>query len=299
MIKFTTDLKEEMDRNIRTIESEEGDVLRRVYIIARMLEGLIGQLKTFIVKYTFKNDQEEILFFKEIKPRFFCSLLYYLKVYYIEVNKPMGSLELQSSYLSKELDNISEYLHKRLDFYRYYRSGSTHRDAVYFKRGVIDWDEQYIDGFYFERDPLFSSGCDFTVAKIHSYDMLQVYLREELDRITENKLQLTSSPSRQPEIIRWTDKKVRLIAILYALDTLGSFENGNLSLRKLQEFIEIHFDIKLGNIARAFNDIRLSQNSVASIEQMSEAILQRIAELDNRSHNHYTRNSSFSRSGKT
>jgi hypothetical protein len=91
MIKFTNELKEEMDRNIRAIEMEENDILKRTYMGGKMLEELIARLKTFIVDYDFESEQEEILFFREIKPRFFSNLLFCLKVYYIEINKPMGS----------------------------------------------------------------------------------------------------------------------------------------------------------------------------------------------------------------
>lgn len=280
MIKFTNTLRETMERNIRTIESTETEILRRTYQTGKMLEELIGRLKTFIVDYVFKDEEEEIMFFKEIKPRFFCKLLFCLKLYYIELNKPVGSWDLKSAYYNKELDNIADYFRKRLDFYRYYRSGSTHRDNIYFKRGVIDWDEQYIDGFHFERDPMFSSGCDFTVAKIHSYDILQVYLQEQLENITENKLELADKQRRVDMVIPWTAKKAGLITILYSLDSLGVF--GDLSLRRLQEFTETHCDVKLGHIARAFNEIRSRQNPTQFIDEMKEALLERIREADDR-----------------
>ena len=296
MIKFTNNLKEEMERNVRAIESEENEVLRRAYLSGRMLEELIGRLKTFIVAYEFADEDEEILFFKEIKPRFFCKLLFCLKVYYIEVNKPMGSWELQSAYYNKELDSIAAYLRKRLDFYKYYRSGSTHRDPIYFKRGIMDWDEQYIDGFHFERDPLFSSGCDFTVAKIHSYDMLQVYLREQQENITEHKLELADKQRRAETVIHWTGKKIGLISLLYAFDTMGVIDNGNISLRKIQEFAEVHFDVKLGNIASAFNELRLRQNPTQFIDELKAALEKRIRDADNRNTlGHYAGQSTFSR----
>ena len=69
-----------MDRNIRVIESEDSDVLRRVYVTARMLEEMIGRIKGVIVKYKFESEEEEIVFFIVIKPRFLCTILFYLKV---------------------------------------------------------------------------------------------------------------------------------------------------------------------------------------------------------------------------
>jgi hypothetical protein len=296
MIKFTNSLKETMEQNIRSIESEENDVLRRAYMIGKMLEELIGRLKAFIVSYTFENGEEEITFFKTIKPRFFCKLLFCLEVYYIEANKPMGSWELQSAYYNRELDNIAEYLRKRLDFYRYYRSGATHHDDAYFKRGKLDWDEQYIDGFLFERDPMFSSGCDFTVAKIHSYDMLQVYLREQLEHISDTKLELADKQRRTETVIHWTAKKAGLIELLYAFHSFGVIDNGEISLRRIQEFIEVHFDVKLGNIARAFNEMRMRQNPTQFIDELKESLLKRIREVDDRnSLGHYAGHSTFSK----
>ena len=295
MIYYTTKLKEEIERNIRAIESAESDILLRVYSTAKMIEELLGQLKEFIVQYEFRSEDEEILFFKEIKPRIFCYLLFYLKVYQIELNRPMGSMDLQAGYFNRELEHISHYIGKRLDFYRYYRSGSTNRDHLYFKRGVMNWNEQYIDGFYFERDPMFSSGCDFTVVKIHSCDMLQVFLREELDQIDRNRLLLSGTPDAPAKVIRWSDKKALLVSIIYSLDTLRSFEGGTLSLRKLQEYVEEHFDIRLGNLARAFMDIRMLQNPAMHIDVMREALLRRVKETDERTHSHYAKGSSFTK----
>jgi hypothetical protein len=285
-----------MERNIRDIESEEHEVLKRAYLVGRMLEELIGQLKAFILDYTFADEEEEIRFFKEIKPLFFSKLLFSIKVYQIEVNKSMGSWEVQAAYYNDELDAISNYVHKRLDFYKYYRSGETHRDHIFFRRGMMDWNEQYIDSFYFERDPAFSSGCDFTVAKIHSYDMLQVYLREQLEHITENKLELADKQRRAETVINWTGKKAGLIELIYAIDSMKVIDGGEITLRRIQEFIEVHFNVRLGNIARVFNEMRMRQNPTQFLDELKVAFVERIKETDERNTlGYYSGQSSFSR----
>lgn len=50
----------------------------------------IENLKTLIQKHKFKSDNEEIIFFKEIKPQFTSKLIYYNKIYRIETKKPHG-----------------------------------------------------------------------------------------------------------------------------------------------------------------------------------------------------------------
>ena len=89
---------------------------------------------------------------------------------------------LKKEYLKKKLDVIQDFNDKILDFYRYYRSGATYLDAAYFVRGQPDT-EQYLETFYYERDPQFSTNADFKVAKIMANDMLEVYLKNEIDKI--------------------------------------------------------------------------------------------------------------------
>ncbi len=91
-------------------------------------------------------------------------------------------------------------------------------------------------------------------------------------------------------------KKIGLISLLYAFDTMGVIDNGNISLRKIQEFAEVHFDVKLGNIARAFNELRMRQNPTQFIDELKAALEKRIREADDRNTlGHYVGQSTFSK----
>lgn len=280
MIDYVTNLKEEVSQQIRHVETEEPNVLRRSLAVSEMLEEVFDRLKQFITGYEFADEEEEIHFFKDIKPRLFCHLLYYSKVYKIEMNRPMGGLDAQAEYLNREFADISVYINKRLDFYRYYRSGSTHLDRCYFLRGRMNREDQYRDSFYFERDPAFSTCGDFKVAKILSYDMLQVYLREEIEAIGNHKLMLSETPVLPVNAPRWTDKKAGLIELLYSLDSAGSFDNGKASLRKLQECFEQYFDVRLGNITQTFREMKLRNVPTPFLDSLREALKQRMKRDD-------------------
>lgn len=281
MIDFTTDLISEVNLKIRSIESGDKNILRRTIAASDMLEKVFGQLKEFICRYTFNNEEEEIRFFREIKPRIFCHLLYYRKVYNIEMNRPIGTEEEQTRYLNTELEQIQHYIAKRVDFYRYIRSGATYLDSRYFLRGKHGCDSQYLDSFYFERDPVFSTLGDFRVAKIFAGDMLQSYIRDELEKIRLNRYALSETPEILLDTPRWTDTKSGLIEILYSLDALGCFDNGNISLSRLAHHFEQAFDIKLGNISRAFNDMKFRNNPSAMLDRMREALLKKIEDIEN------------------
>lgn len=135
MIAFIEKLNSEVLRSIERIESRDTDVLKKSLEASRVLGEAFDRLKQYIIGYRFQNDDEEIKFFKEIKPRLFCRLIYYRKLYNIEMNRPVGSIEAQREYLDAHVRAINAYTQKRLDFIRYFRSGATHLDSLYFLRG--------------------------------------------------------------------------------------------------------------------------------------------------------------------
>lgn len=282
-MNFTDDLTKEIERNIRQIAAREESKVKCLLSTIEMLETALGRLKVFISGHSFQTDEEEILFFKEIKPRMLCQLLFYQKIFDIEMERPLGTHDAQAEYVNAELDEITDYIRKRLGFYRYIRSGSTDKDHLFFRRGISVMAAHDHDHFAFERDPVFSTAYDFTVARILCNDMLQVYFQEELSRLGDTRYLPGETSGLLPvDSPRWTDKKSGLIAVLYSWDTMGSFDNGTLSLRKLQQAIEEYFGIKLGNIAKAFNEIRSRQNPTAFIDEMKEALINRIEETENR-----------------
>ena len=280
MIDFVTKMREEVDLKLRTIETEQKNMLSRAFAASCMLEDVFGRLKQFVSEYDFKTEEEEIHFFREIKPHIFCRLLYYRKVYNIEMNRPVGTIDEQVRYLNGELELIQQYIVKRLDFYRYLRSGATHLDRDYFLRGNTGSDSQYLDSFYFERDPAFSTNGDFRVAKLLANDMLQGYLKEALEDIRLSRYTLSDTPEIHLDTPRWTDTKNGLIEILLSLDALGSIDGGNISFSRLTAHFEQALDVRLGNTSRAFNDIRFRNNPTAFLDRMKEALLRRMDELE-------------------
>lgn len=131
MIQFTSHLKKETDAKIEQIEGSDVSTITKSREASRVLADAFDQLKAFILSYNFQDEEEEILFFKEIKPRLCFRLIYYRKVYNIEMNRPTG-IDMQREYLCEILNDINKYNAKRLDFIRYYRSGSSHWDALCF-----------------------------------------------------------------------------------------------------------------------------------------------------------------------
>lgn len=273
MLEYIANLKKEVDAKIEQIEISEDNILKKSLAGSQVLAKAFNQLKVFILTYSFKNEEEEILFFKDIKPKFCYRLIYYRKIFNIEMNRPLAGIDAQKEYLNKELNSINEYTTKRLDFIRYYRSGSTHLDSLYFLRGKM-YTEQYLETFYYELDPNFSTNCDFKVAKILANDVLSVYLMQELELLNSGTSKL--SPFSFPLIkLTWKGTKTELMEQLYSWDSFNTF--GDVPLTQLSDYIQNVFNIQLdNNLSRAFSDMKIRTVPTPFLDKLKNALLHRM-----------------------
>ncbi|MBP7920044.1 MAG: RteC domain-containing protein [Parabacteroides sp.] len=272
MIQFIYSLKKEVDVKVEQIECSEVSVITKSLEASRVLADAFKQLKLFVLSHNFKNDDDEISFFKEIKPRLCFRLIYYRKVYNIEMNRPIG-IDKQREYLCDILNDINKYNSKRLDFIRYYRSGSTHLDALYFLRDSTDA-EQYLETFFHELDPKFSTNCDFKVAKILSNDMLSAYLMQEIELLNDNGMRAGSFnfPTTKKT---WKGSKAELQEQIYAWDSAGTF--GDVPLTQLYDYIQNVFNIQLDtNLSRTFGDLKIRNAPTPFLEKLKDALLRRM-----------------------
>jgi hypothetical protein len=86
--------------------------------------------------YTFIHEQEEILFFKKIKPLFTSQIEYYNLLYHFELFKPDHSVKKMTGFIAAEKDRLKKFITANGSFYFYYKKGCTHFDAVYFTRAA-------------------------------------------------------------------------------------------------------------------------------------------------------------------
>lgn len=116
---FLHDLHTETERKLKQAKASEKDTLKRAYSCALILVEANSNLKNFIINYDFKNEEEEIWFFKQAKPAVVSQLIYFCQIYNIEMNRPVGGLAAQREYINKELANLQDYIDRRQEFYSY------------------------------------------------------------------------------------------------------------------------------------------------------------------------------------
>lgn len=221
----------------------------------RFIQPLCDELRKYILAYQFADETEEISFFKEYKPEVLSKYLYYNKIYVIESKYPTGSDIAQREYLYKELDSLTFYFGRNLDFYQYYRSKSTYLDRYYFTRNQNDL-RICTDSSHIDKDPLYSTGYDFKVAKIITNELLKIYLTnrlQELERIVQRK---ADNGQIVETILRWTGSKRALVELIYALEANGDFNKGTATLKEIAGYFENVFSIDIGDLYHSYLEMR-------------------------------------------
>ena len=103
MKKTINTLIDSLEKELKLIESEENNILKKSELSICKTQECLKKLENFALANKFKNTQEEISFFKEYKPHIFSKLIYFVKVYNIESKRPNGSDRVQKRYLMNEL----------------------------------------------------------------------------------------------------------------------------------------------------------------------------------------------------
>jgi hypothetical protein len=270
----------EVDSMIDEIDLFGYDIIETSLSMIYRLQNILTNLRIKLQTYTFPTKEEEIFFFKNQKPELLSRLLFFHKIYRIETQCPTGSNEVIKLYINKELDNLTYFFNRNLDFYQYYRSHSTTYDEHYFLRGKTDI-RLCTDSTLFDKDPNFSTGYDYKVAKILSNEMLRIYLNKKLQKLdNENHIGKQNQSISTKIPIRFTGKKAALIELGYALVSSGDINHGNIEIKEFMNYLSSVFNIDLGGYYDAYIAMKERKDRTSYLNKLIENLTKRMDEDD-------------------
>lgn len=280
-MKGIEDILKQFDRDIDVLEEDIEDVLIKAEKGIKLAKNVLITLRLQIIQNGFKNVKNEIHFFKNIKPHIYSRLIYYVKLFNIESKRPRGSSKPQKKYLDYQIDKLQNYFNDNLEFYQYFRRGGTSLDSQYFVRGRDDI-RLHPDNFHFFTDEKFSTSHDSSVAAIMAYDMLIVYLKQEIDKLeNRNGMETIMQANQFSSKLFWTSSKTDLIELIYAIHSSGAINSGTADIKEMAMACEHIFNIDLGNYYHTFVEIRSRKsNTTKFIDKLKESLMQRIEESD-------------------
>ncbi|WP_395763136.1 RteC domain-containing protein [Elizabethkingia anophelis] len=265
---------EELEDGIDELTIELDNSLPLYEKIIELILSKISIIKKHTLRYGFKSKDEEINFFKKIKPLFTSKLIYYNNIYKVETRKPYGGEKTIKKYLNAELSRIKKYFDNNLEFYRYYRTNSTYLDQKYFLRKNHDI-KLNLDTYYFESDYSFSTSHDYKVSKIIANDLLQVYLEGQLNNMQND--------NRKDTLLNWSGTKTALIELIYALHANAIIDNGNADIKLIAQTFGQVFDIELGDIYHTYLELRSRKiNRTKFLDTLREGLIKKMDEQEER-----------------
>ena len=266
----------QIDLEIDEIDLYGYDIIETSLSMVHRLRNILIDLKNQLQTYVFASKEEEISFFKNQKPELLGRLLYFYKIYRIETQCPTGSNEVIKHHINMELDSLTYFFNRNLDFYQYYRSNSTIYDEYYFLRGKTDI-RLCTDSAQFDKDPNFSTGYDYKVAKILANEMLRIYLNKKLQKLENESYiekQQHSINSKTP--VRFTGKKAALIELGYALVSSGDINHGNIEIKEFMNFLSSMFNIDLGGYYDAYIAMKERKDRTTYLRKLTDNLIKRM-----------------------
>lgn len=274
------DIISDLDKKLEALEIDNNDSLYKSEIGITYTETSIKRLQKLVIDNGFKTLKSEIHFFKHVKPLVFSKLIYYVKLINIESKRPRSRSKSQIRYLNNHIDKLQIYFNDNLEFYHYYRRGATFLDEQYFVRGKADL-RLHPDSFHFFTDEQFSTCQDSTVATIMAYDMLIVYLQQEIAKLENNTENVMPKSMYKQSKLFWTGSKTDLIELIYALNSSGVVNSGTADIKELASICEQIFNIELGNYYHTFIEIRSRKcNNTKFLDKLKESLIKRIEVLN-------------------
>lgn len=276
MKKFTEELQQHLQLRIQEIKATGAvgfELYNACYCASRKA---FRRLKEFVHKYTFKNQEEEIAFFKEVKPVFQSQLLYYMEMIQIEIRKPtVVEKKDLIRYYRKTSHHYQTVMEKHGLFMHYMRTRLTTGDHLMFVRSAEA--EQIIHTDIVDLDDRFCTPASTELARSRSCEMVIGHLAELIEALKSGAVTAGIGSSKAV----WTGSKVALIELAYALYASKVINHGQIDIKQVVSALEGIFMIDLGNFYRVFLNIRIRQKSrTAFIDELKDKLTFMMDEAD-------------------
>ena len=241
----------EFECEYEAIKRTTTDVLELSYKMIEFIQEKLKEIVKWLKKHLFTTVQEEIQYFKDLKPKIVSKLIFHQSILKIETKLP-PTKKKKKKYYEKELVNIYEYGMKYKEFYEYYRAKGSYKDEEYFVRKQYKnlWDNCSL----INSDSKLCTSHDFIYSTFIANEILEGYLEKKLEELN-GKCSLSNQAINSN--LNWTASKVDLVELIYALQLSGTINGGNSDIKELAICFGkmLNIDVE-DNLYRAFLDIK-------------------------------------------
>jgi hypothetical protein len=84
------------------------------------------------------------------------------------------------------------------------------------------------------------------------------------------------------ERLTWTGSKIDLVELIYAWEKAGCFNHGHANIKEIAAYLEVVFNIDLGDYYDIFRDMRNRVSRTAFLDKLIKFLNDRMDEVDRR-----------------
>jgi len=240
-------LYDDMQGDLRSFESTGISPVRKLSAKLEVIGKATDYLKSYLQTDPFESDQDEIDFFKYVKPLFVCEQFVAQHLYNIEAKRrELKEESMIHAYLEQELAFTRHYLTQHPFLYQYFQLEAVELDTLLFLRGTES--SPVILPETPDLDPKFSTKGDYLFAKFMASERVLEYLTSELYPATERE--------KLKRSLMWTGDKMNLIEIAYAIYDTAQINNGDIDIKEIIGWLEDSLNISLSRYYRMFNEMK-------------------------------------------
>ncbi|WP_114782977.1 RteC domain-containing protein [Botryobacter ruber] len=287
MIQQAETLYDQLEEKLREVETMSSVTpVQRHETNLKLLNETIQELKQLVISYSFPCEEEEIKFFRYIKPRFTSLLIYHSRMALLELRLALASPRNIREYYENELQLIRNFINDHSQFYHYLYSGATFLDSKYFVRGSCDFPLCYSVSMLStstpDTDSRFTTHYDYIAACFQANEKLRDFFLKSL-MLQDAGISPENLHNPEKSNFSWTGCKTHLVELAYALYESGQINSGTAGVMEIVERLAQLFQVDLGNnIYRTFQEIRQRKKDSRTklLDLMKERLLRRMDELD-------------------
>lgn len=264
-----------LDKGITKISNSDQTEIQKCEECKLLVFEHYQELRKFVSSYRFKSEQEEIEYFRSLKPKLVAKLMYYYKKSKITKRNLLNDWKITRKYLQHELQQVEKFYTNHLDFISYYNSGQTSFDTALFLRKNLD--PSTIPTYILLYDDFnHTTNGDHLVSKLMLNIKLHKFIQNELNKQSDDE----NSKTIKSEFL-WTAPKSALIEVIYALYYKGAINNGSTEIKQLVHGFESFFNVELGDPYRHFMNIKQRKKSTATfLESLTDSLIRQMNEQD-------------------
>ena len=201
------------------------------------------ELDLLVIKRGFRNVQDEIYFFKLLKPKLLSNLIFYSVLVACEAKRFSFTSDDYNTLVRNKLEFVKAHYDDYSEFLAYYNSEAGHLDELYFVRDSFAKPILLSPAFATED----STGYDVVAAHIIAFKELKIHFENPEGDPAEDPLATD---------LEWSASRIALAELLYALKEVGAINYGKIDLIELARVLGRIFNTEMDDIHRKFTEIK-------------------------------------------